>query len=375
MRTWSRVIRPRRTASAGPLDGGYRQAGALDEQRHLEACDQSQRVHHEFETPVPGRNRMLFLYGRAGGGLLQVFARLLVAHLAQDAIGERKLGMRAGAYAEVVAEAPVIEVVPALAARSGEGRGLVVEVAGVSEPLIDHVLHVGGEFRVRQRRRMAVKEGVGFQREVVGRKVGGAEAQRRIDVLLSLLQRLLRQGVHQVEVDIVEMRLRNADRAARLFATVNAAQRLQLRGIEALDADREAVDAASAVIAKLGRFERAWIGFQRDFRIGGEIEPGAERRQQFLDRARGEQARRAAAEKYRIHAPAPDLRQGKFQVGDQRAHVVLLRRLAPDLVRIEVAVRALFYAPGNMHIERQRRQRLQACAARRRSDAYALGGH
>ena len=166
---------------------------------------------------------------------------------------------------------------------------------------------------------MAVKQGVGFQREVIGRKVGGAEAQRRIDVLLSLLQRLLRQGVHQVEVDVVEMRLRNADRAARLFAVVNAAQRLQLRGIEALDADREAVDAASAVVAELGRFERAGIGFQRDFRIGGEIEPGAERRQQFLDRARGEQARRAAAEEYRIHAPAPDLRQGELQVGDQRA--------------------------------------------------------
>src|ERR1035437_10433593 len=108
---------------------------------------------------------MLFLYRRAGCRLLQVFARLLVAHLAQNAIGKRKFGMRAGAYAEVVAEAPVIEIVPALPSRLGEGRGLVVDVTAAREPLFDHVLHVGGEFAVRQRRRMTVKQGVGVQRE------------------------------------------------------------------------------------------------------------------------------------------------------------------------------------------------------------------
>src|SRR5450756_2458607 len=97
---------------------------------------------------------MLFLYRRAGCRLLQVFARLLVTRLAQDAIGKRKLGMRAGAYAEVVAETPVIEIVPALPPRLGEGRGFVVDLTAAREPLFDHVLHVGGEFAVRQRRRL-----------------------------------------------------------------------------------------------------------------------------------------------------------------------------------------------------------------------------
>src|SRR5512140_3461409 len=95
----------------GSFHRGEREAGALGEQPGLEAADQAQRIHHELEAQILGHNRMLFLQGRAGRRLLHVFARLLVAHLAQDAIGKRKLGMRAGAYAEVVAEAPVIEVV------------------------------------------------------------------------------------------------------------------------------------------------------------------------------------------------------------------------------------------------------------------------
>ena len=47
----------------------------------------------------------------------------------------------------------------------------------------------------------------------------------------------------------------------RLVAVMDAAQRLELRAIEALDADRQAVDAAVAVRPELVRLEGAGIGF------------------------------------------------------------------------------------------------------------------
>ena len=59
--------------------------------------------------------------------------RLPEARLAHDAVGEGELGVRAGAHAEVVAEAPVVEVVARAPPRLREGRGLVVLVARAGE--------------------------------------------------------------------------------------------------------------------------------------------------------------------------------------------------------------------------------------------------
>ena len=52
------------------------------------------------------------------------------------------------------------------------------------------------------------------------------EGQRGLQVAPGFLQRLLGQRIHQVEVEIIEMLLRNPDRAPRLVAVVDAAQRL-----------------------------------------------------------------------------------------------------------------------------------------------------
>ena len=53
---------------------------------------------------------------------------------------QRQLAVRAGADAEVVAEGPVVEVVPAFAAGLGEGGGFVVAVAGVAEAGFDRFM-------------------------------------------------------------------------------------------------------------------------------------------------------------------------------------------------------------------------------------------
>jgi hypothetical protein len=62
----------------------------------------------------------------------EVGGRVLGAGFAHDAFVGRQLAVGAGADAEVVAEGPVVEVVPAFAVGLGEGGGFVVAVAGVA---------------------------------------------------------------------------------------------------------------------------------------------------------------------------------------------------------------------------------------------------
>jgi hypothetical protein len=59
-----------------------------------------------------------------------------------------------------------------------------------------------------------------------------------------IVQRLVRQAVHQVHVEVVEAgRAGHAGGAHRFVAVVDAPEGLKLGWLEALDADRQAVDA------------------------------------------------------------------------------------------------------------------------------------
>ncbi len=154
------------------LDDIERDAGARFHQIGGDAVDQAQAIHHEFEGQVGHAEALLGLHeiAMAVGG--QVGARVLVAHLADDAGVAGELAVGAGADAEVVAEGPVVEVVAAALAGLGEGRGFVVLVAGLGEHRFNELLHVGGEVVIRQFGRRAAVEGrVGFQREVVAGQV------------------------------------------------------------------------------------------------------------------------------------------------------------------------------------------------------------
>ena len=149
--------------------------------------------------------------------------------------------------------------------------------------------------------------------------------------------------------------------------------------VETLDADRQPVHAARAKLRELVGFEGAGIGFERDFGVGVERQQRAHVRQQAVEPVRRQQARRAAADEHRMHLAAPDQRQRHFEIGAQRVEILVLReRVAFPLVRIEIAIRTLAHAPRKMHVQRQRRQRRQPDAARRREgldDAVAdFGG-
>ena len=120
-----------------------REPGALGKERRRNAIGETQGIQHELEPDLVARHLALFDQRCAALDLLQIPLRLLVANLTQHAFGERNLRMRARPYAQIVAEAPVIEIVPALVSRQREGGGLVVNVTRFGEGVFDRVANVG----------------------------------------------------------------------------------------------------------------------------------------------------------------------------------------------------------------------------------------
>ena len=265
--------------------------------------------------------------------------------------------MRTRADAEVVAELPVVEIVPALAARSGERRRLVVPIPRGVEQRVHGVLDVRRRIGIGQRRRMAVEQRIGLERQLIERKVRRRERDRGGGVGLRVGDGLLRQRVHEVEVDVAEDRERGVGRRARLVRVVDAPQRRELVRREALDAQRQPVDARRPEIGELLPLERPRVRLERHLGVRIERHARANAGQQPVDRRRREETRRAAADEDRDDPAIPDRRKRGFEIGQQRVDVVGLGRLAARLVRIEIAIRALPDAPRNVDVERERRRR------------------
>ena len=59
--------------------------------------------------------------------------------------------------------------------------------------------------------------------------------QGSTDIRQRLLQRLPRQGIHQIKIDIVEMGTRQLHRLMRLAIVVDSPQRLEVVPVETLD--------------------------------------------------------------------------------------------------------------------------------------------
>ena len=167
--------------------------------------------------------------GRAGLG--QVLGGMLDLPPAQHRLrcAQREFAVRAGADAEVIAEAPVIEVVRRLPPGLGVGRDFVMLEARRRDPRLAGLLDVPALVEAGNALRRARGEHrVGFERELVVRQVRRLQRERALDVVHRHLQRLLGQRVHQVEVDVVVTRvLRELHRAVGFATVVDAAQALQ----------------------------------------------------------------------------------------------------------------------------------------------------
>ena len=96
----------------------------------------------------------------------------------------------------------------------------------------------------------------------------GREGHRLIQIGHRLGVVLIRQAVHQVQIQVVEAGpARHLDGAEGFAVVMNAAQRLQMLGVETLDADRQAIDARKPIVAKLGLLEGAGVGLKGDFDV------------------------------------------------------------------------------------------------------------
>src|SRR3990167_8016889 len=149
------------------------------------------------------------------------------------------------------------------------------------------------------------------------------------------------------------MLLRNVDGTPGFIGSVDAPQRAQMRIVETLDAERQTVYTGLAISREASRFHRAGIGLQRDLRTEVERQQHAYLAQNLRNTLAAQQAGRAAAEEHRINLAPPDLRQGQFQVVNQRGYIFLLRKRAARLMRIEIAIRTLAHAPRDVDIQRQ----------------------
>src|SRR5690242_8921998 len=157
----------------------------------------------------------------------------------------RYLPMRSSPDPEVVAELPVIDVVAAAPATPRVRRHFVLHVAGFGQPPFASFLHVPGGIVIGQRWRTLGEWRARLERQLVMGDVRRTEHDRAFDIRQRALQWLVRQRVHQVEVDVVTAGvLCELYRCLGLGSRMDAAERAQLLVIETLHAERDPVDAS-----------------------------------------------------------------------------------------------------------------------------------
>ncbi|KAG1452868.1 hypothetical protein G6F57_015856 [Rhizopus arrhizus] len=320
----------------------------------------AQQVQHVLERQPPGGDDIVAAERGGGARAVEVGLRMFQFPASQYVLlgTGTDLAVRAGADAQVVAEAPVVQVVRTLPAGARIGADLVLAKAGLCQQGLAVFLHVPGVVLIGNAlRRPCEEHRVRFQGQLVVRDVRRLQCEGAFKIGLGAGQGLFRQRVHQVDVEIVVARvLRHLHRALGLATVVDAAQALEHRVVETLDAEAEAVHAGRAVAVEAAVFGGARVGFQGDLGIGREAQARAGLLQEAVDRFRREQAGRAATEEHAVHHPSPDQRQVLVQVAQQRVDVGIERQLALGLVRVEVAVGAFAHAPRQVHVQRQRRR-------------------
>jgi len=94
------------------------------------------------------------------------------------------------------------------------------------------------------------------------------QRQCGFDVGLCAIQILAGQGVHQIDVDVVEAsRASLGESGQRVGAAVDAPQRRQTRVVEGLRAQRQPVDAGGAQRREVAALDRAGVGLQCDLGV------------------------------------------------------------------------------------------------------------
>ena len=242
------------------------------------------------------------------------------------AAGVGDAAVRAGADAEIVAAAPVDQVVPRAGGRAAGMVGDLVGVEAGAPPARPGWSRTaprpgpasGGAQRPRLHR--PVERGAGLDGQLVGRDVLGAQRQRLAELGAPGVRRLAGPGVDQVDREARE----GAARRPRRRGAPSAASWLRPRKASAASSsDCTPSDSrftpAAAKAAKRPASASVGIGLQRHLEVGRRLEQPPRRRDDLAGPVRVHQRGRAAAEEDRDQPRGARAAGLGLQVGDDGA--------------------------------------------------------
>ena len=268
---------------------------------------------------------------------------------------QRQAAMGTRPDADIIAVAPVDEIMTAFRARAGVVGHFIGRKAEIGGQILRQLVEFGAQIRVRHdqlARLIEVEEGRAFlDRQLIERQVIGGKFHRLTQLRLPAGHRLAGPGIDEVEGQAREGFAGNLDGLQRPGHVMQTAQLAQVLIIERLYAQRHTVDARRPVAAETFRLDAGGVGFQRDFHVRINRPVPGNRLQNALHRARQHQRWCAAAEEDRLHRPVrrPGSKMRQLPL-EGRDKAVLIDRLVPD-VGIEVAIGALGRAEGPVHID------------------------
>ena len=138
-----------------------------------------------------------------------------------------------------------------------------------------------------------------------------------------LVERLLGQRVHEIEVEIIKTgRAQLIDGAVSVLGTMDAAEPRERMRREGLRSQRHAIDAGGAVAREAPTLDGSGVGLERHLGIDGDPAARRECLEQACECVGREQARRAAAEENGLDWAAAEIRKLRLEVTDQRVDVV-----------------------------------------------------
>ncbi|RMR95671.1 hypothetical protein ALP75_202581 [Pseudomonas syringae pv. actinidiae] len=172
-----------------------------------------------------------------------------------------------------IPERPIVEVMPRRFPGLRIGRHFVLRVPLSGQQLLSGFLNIPKNVVFRQNRRLIPEDGVGFQGQLIPGQVRRREGDGLAQIVQRFVLRLVRQAVHQVQVEVVETGLtRHVGGANRFVAIVDAAQRLEFGCLKTLNADGQPIDSQTAIGAEFCLFKGAGVGFQGDFDVAGKAD-------------------------------------------------------------------------------------------------------
>ena len=140
---------------------------------------------------------------------------------------------------------------------------------------------------------MAVKVGMRLKRELVIGNMGRCQGDGLFDIPPGLFQGLAWQGIHHVDIDILEVCSPcSEDCLSRRVGIVDPSKGMQQGIVKALYTNRDAIDSSASKTGKVLLIESAGIGFNCNFRTLYETCFASDSMQQPFNALRRKQAGR-----------------------------------------------------------------------------------